>query len=310
MISEIRVSTIGVSDLAKSADFYKAVFDYAVHGEGPIDPGATTELWGGAADLKGTQLLMAPEGATSGYIRLVQFESPGELYWGDYSNREDYGHYAVNIRVPQIDDVVARISTHGGKVRSGPTQWTVMDDLSAWDSMSFDPDGILLDVFELTPGSSNPLAEFDGRPSPLQTIALHSSDARRSALFYAALGMRPLYDKLICGMEEFFNLPEGTDLLNINMMNPQSPVIGRVEIAQYVGFPGRSQRETAIAGALGILSIAMETKDLDATEKLLAAIGAEPAGDRIQFRDSSFGSTQARAYFGPDDERLEFYQLG
>lgn len=310
MISEIRISTIGVGDLTASANFYQSVFDYVIHGEGNIDTRATTELWGGAEELRGKQMILGPEGATSGFVRLVKFDTPGELYWGNYANKEDYGHYAMNIRVPKLHDILEKIPAHGGKLRSGPTQWTVMDNLSAWDSMSYDPNGILLDVFELDAGPSNPLSVFDGRPSPLQTIALHSSNARRSALFYAALGMHPLYDKKLSGMEEFFDLPEGTDLLNINMMNPNAPTLGRVEIAEYIDFPGRSQRETAVAGALGILSIAMETRSLDAVEALLSAVGAEPAGERVALHDPMLGTITARAYFGPDDERLEFYQVG
>jgi hypothetical protein len=174
--------------------------------------------------------------------------------------------------------------------------------------MSYDPDNIMLDVFELETAPGSVLSDYDGRPSSLQTVAIHSSDARRSARFYAALGYRPMYDKLLENMESFFHIPSGTSLHNINMMMPAEPAIGRLEIAQYVGWPGRAQRDRAVPPALGVLGISLETDDLDSTESLLKSIGTEPAGERVETGMPGLGTIAARSYYGPDDERLEFFQ--
>jgi catechol 2,3-dioxygenase-like lactoylglutathione lyase family enzyme len=220
----------------------------------------------------------------------------------------DYGHYALNVRVPDIRAAIAAITSNGGRSKSEPTHWTVTPTLSAWDSLSLDPDKTVLDVFQLEPAPGSLLSDYDERPSPLQTVAIHVSDAHRSARFYAALGYRPLYNKLIENMESFFHLPSGTALHNINMMLPDEPGAGRVEIAQYVGWPGHSQRDRAVPPALGILGISMETDDLEATESLLDSIGAEPAGERVEIAMPGLGNIVARSYFGPDDERIEFFQ--
>jgi catechol 2,3-dioxygenase-like lactoylglutathione lyase family enzyme len=308
MISEIRLATVGVADLAAAERFYAGVFDYVVHDRGTVGGPAFKELWLMPEGLGGEVLVMAPEGATSGFLRLVQWDQPGELYWGDYSRMQDYGHYALNMRVPDIEAYVEALETYGGRRRSGPHYWTVNESLSAWDSLSYDPDGNLVDAFQLEPGPGSVFEGYDGRPSNIQTIAVHSSDAKRTAMFYAALGFRPLYDKLLVDMEHFFNLPQGTNLHNINMMMPSAPEIGRLEIAQYVGWPGESQRDRAVPPALGILGAAFETDDLDATEALLKSIGAEPAGERVELEVPGPGAVVARSYFGPDDELLEFYQ--
>ena len=139
-------------------------------------------------------------------------------------------------------------------------------------------------------------------------VAIHTSDARRSARFYAALGFRPWYDKLLERMEEFFKIPAGTALHNINMIMPDNPSIGRIEIAQYVGFPGSSQRDRAVPPNHGLLVASLETDDLAETEKLLHSIGTEPVGDRVEVDLPGVGPAYARTYFGPDDEVLEFYQ--
>jgi hypothetical protein len=251
---------------------------------------------------------MGPEKATSGLIRLVEFNAAGELYWGDYGRMQNYGHYALNIRVPEIRAAISAIKNNGGRSKSDPTHWTVTPELSAWDSLSYDPDNIILDVFELEPAAGSLLSDYDGLPSSLQTVAIHSSDARRSACFYAALGFRPMYDKMLKDMEGFFQLPKGTALHNINMMMPFAPDVGRLEIAQYVGWPGVSQRDQAVPPALGILSASLETDDLDATVQLLASMGAEPVGDRVQVEMPGLGAINARSYYGPDDELLEFFE--
>lgn len=308
MITEIRIATLGVRDLAASRRFYEVVFDYVVQASGTVSGPAFQQLWQLPEGGSGEVLVMGPESATSGLVRLVEFDRPGELYWGSYAAMQDYGHYALNMRVPEIRAAMAAIRGNGGKAKSEPTHWTVMPTLSAWDSLSYDVDDIILDVFQLEPAPGSVLSDYDGRPSSLQTVAIHSSDARRSASFYAALGFRPLYDKILENMESFFQLPPGTNLHNINMMMPSAPEVGRLEIAQYVGWPGSSQRARAVPPALGILSISLETDDLEATDALLHSIGGEPVGDRVEVEIPGLGAVVARSYFGPDDEAIEVFQ--
>ena len=308
MISEIRVATVGVRDLDASQSFYEKVFDYSVHARGQVSGAAFKELWQLPDGMTAEMVLMGPTDATTGLLRLVQFDQPGELYWGDYFAKQDYGHYALNMRVPDVHATVAALVEHRGRPRSGPTYWTVTPNLSAWDSLSYDPDGVLIDAFQLEPGPGSVFEDYDGRPTNVQTIAIHTSDAKRSAMFYAALGFRPLYDKLLVGMEEFFELPQNTNLHNINMMMPSAPTVGRIEIAEYVGWPGSSQRDRAVPPALGILGGSLETQDLAKTESLLHSVGAEPAGERVEVDMPGLGAVAARSYFGPDDELLEFYE--
>ena len=308
MITEIRIATLGVRDLAASRRFYEVVFDYVVQASGTVSGPAFQQLWQLPEGGSGEVLVMGPESATSGLVRLVEFDRPGELYWGSYAAMQDYGHYALNMRVPEIRAAMAAIRGNGGKAKSEPTHWTVMPTLSAWDSLSYDVDDIILDVFQLEPAPGSVLSDYDGRPSSLQTVAIHSSDARRSASFYAALGFRPLYDKMLENMESFFQLPPGTNLHNINMMMPSAPEVGRLEIAQYVGWPGSSQRARAVPPALGILSISLETDALEATAARRPRLGGAPGGGPGAGGVPGRGAVVARSYFGPDDEAIEVFQ--
>ncbi len=308
MISELRVATVAVADLDRSCAFYADTFGYARLGEGTVGGREAELAWRMPDGLTGRAVVMGPPGATTGLLRLVRFDAPGEPYWGDYSRPQDYGHYALNVRVPDIHSTIDRLRAAGGRSRSEPTHWTVTPDLSAWDSLSYDPEGVLLDVFQLEPGDGSPLADYDGRPSELQTVAIHVGDARRSAAFYAALGYEVLYDKLIENMESFFHLPSGTGLHNINLYVPGGSLNGRVELAQYVGFPGERQRDRAVPPNLGILSVSMETDDLKATADLLGGLGAEPVCDPVELDLPPYGPALVQTFFGLDGEVLEFYQ--
>ena len=91
MITEIRVATVAVRDLTASRSFYERAFSYVEIGSGTVGGPAFEALWQMPAGLSGEVLVLGPEGATSGLLRLVQFDQPGELYWGDYGSKQDLG---------------------------------------------------------------------------------------------------------------------------------------------------------------------------------------------------------------------------
>ena len=47
-------------------------------------------------------------------------------------------------------------------------------------------------------------------------------------------------------MEGFFGLPEGTGLHDINLWKSREQPNGRVELAQYMGWPGEPLRDRAV----------------------------------------------------------------
>ena len=170
MISEIRIATVAVADISNSRAFYENTFDYICHGEGIAAGPAYEALWNMPEGLEGRFALLGPEGASTGLLRLVQFDQPGELVWGDYSSRQNHGHYALNIRVPEIHSAMERLQSNGGRSMSAPNYWTVSPEISAWDSLSYDPDGVVVDVFELEVAEGSLLADYDGRCTALQDV--------------------------------------------------------------------------------------------------------------------------------------------
>jgi catechol 2,3-dioxygenase-like lactoylglutathione lyase family enzyme len=308
VISELQVTTLSVSDLSRSVDFYGEAFGYQAGGVLAVGGTAVEQAWQAPLGTLGRCTVLGPSRSRTGLLRLVEFDTPGERIWGDYQRRQDYGHYALNIRVSNINDTLERIRGAGGLRRSGPDRWSPSPDIDAWDSLSLDPDGVMLDVFQIDAALGSPLASFDQECSEIQTVAMHVSDAPRSAEFYGALGYLTLYDKLIEGMETFFGLPAGVSMRNINLYVPSEPACGRVELAQYVGFPGRQQRDRATPPNLGILSVSLETDDLAATSAGLTARGAEPVCPPVDLDLPPYGSVTVQPFFGLDGEVLELFQ--
>lgn len=308
MFSELQVTTVGVSDLQRSVEFYRDVFGYVIADAAELSGGELERVWQMPHGTRARCAVLGPDGAATGLLRLVSFDAPGERIWRQYERRQDYGHYALNIRVANIDATLDRIAAHGGQRRSGPTRWSPSPQLPAWDSLSYDPDGVLLDVFQIDAAADSPLADFDRDCSEIQTVAIHVSEARSSAKFYGAMGYIELYDKLVEGLEGFFGLPAGTALHNINLYVPGQPACGRVELAQYVGFPGRQQRERAVPPNLGILSASIRTDDLPSAGAQLRAMDAEPVSEAAQLDLPPYGSAHVQSYFGLDGEVLELFQ--
>lgn len=308
MFSELQVTTVGVSDLQRSTEFYRDAFGYVMTGAAELSGAELERVWQMPPGMRARCAVLGPEGATTGLLRLVSFDAPGERIWREYERRQDYGHYALNIRVADIEAALDRIAAHGGQRRSGPTRWSPSPQLPAWDSLSYDPDGVLLDVFQIDAADDSPLADFDRECSEIQTVAIHVSEARRSAKFYGAMGYVELYDKLVEGLEEFFGLPAGTALHNINLYVLDQPACGRVELAQYVGFPGRPQRDRAVPPNLGILSASVRTDDLTSAAAQLRALGAEPVSEAAELDLPPYGPAHVQSYFGLDGEVLELFQ--
>ena len=171
--------------------------------------------------------------------------------------------------------------------------------------MCFDPDGTLLDVFEMIITGPSKYGPLTLPASEVQNVVVHTKDADSCRDFYCGFGYTANQDKTLEGLEEFLKLPKGTALRNLNLaMNHLSPN-GRIEISQYVGVEGR--RVNASAPALGILSASFQSDDFENDCALLKKIGAVPLGEAQATNIPPYGDVQIAAFEGPDGERLELF---
>lgn len=305
-ISEIAFATLGVRDLRATSTFYRDVFDYVQLATGEVSA-ALAALWQVPAGSRARYAILGRRGAPRGRLRLLACEPPGDHAWGSYERYFDYGHYAINIRVPDIRSHWTRIIGAGARPKSGPTHWVVEPGLEAWDSLSWDPDGTLLDAYTIT-GRTDVFRDLAGRASELETVAIHVADADRAKRFYCALGYSTFFDRRIDDLGAFFHLPDGVVLRDVNLYKPERSGIGRIEIVQYEGLPGSPVGPLARPPRRGILSISFECEDLGAAEDRVRREGGTVIAPATDVELPGAGPVRAFAARAPDGEQLEFYQ--
>ena len=310
MFSEVRLGTISVADLGRSQRFYQDAFGYLGKGTGVLraedDGGRVGASWMMPGGMTARFAVVGPADCGSCLLRIVEFDAPGEPIWGDLPAGKVIGHYALNIRVPEIRSGWERIVAAGGRIKSPPTHWNLSDG-SAWDSQIYDPDGVLIDAWSVDGEIAERLGPATEPASELQTMALHVGDAVRSKEFYLGLGYGVLYDQQVKGLEEFFGVPDGVVMHNVNLIMEHPPV-GRMEMSQYLGYPGVKVKSRAVPPNHGILSVTFEVDDLVAASAHVIGLGAEPIGGPAMYSVVPFGQSVATTFFGPDGEMVELFE--
>jgi catechol 2,3-dioxygenase-like lactoylglutathione lyase family enzyme len=308
MFSEIKLVTLGVVDLDRSIAFYADAFGFEEISRTRVDQEALGDAWRIPAGVGGRFAVMGIPSLPSGMLRLVEWTPPGDQVWASPARIQDLGAYAVNFRVKEIKAAWNLLGQSGAREKSKPTYWQVEPGVAAWDSQCYDPDGTLLDVFQVVGDIERTLGPFlPGRDaSEVQTLAIHCADARRSEAFYHGLGFETLYDQVIDHLSDFLGLPKGTKLHNINLIMRGKRPNGRVELAQYVGLPGRSLKARTAAPGRGPLMMSLRVKDLSGASALVLTLGGKRIGT-ARYNSPPFGDVSAATFFGPDDEVIELF---
>ena len=309
MFSEIKLLTLGVLDLDRSIGFYADAFGFEEISRTRIDHEALSLAWRIPAGISGRFAILGIPGLHSGMLRLVEWTPSGDHVWEKPARFQDLGPYAVNFRVKEIHAAWDLLGRSGAREKSKPTYWEVDEKIAAWDSQCYDPDGTLLDVFQVVGEIERTLGPFvhGHDASEVQTLALHCSDARRSEAFYRGLGFEPLYDKVIENLEGFFGVPQGTKLHNINLIMPGGRPNGRVELAQYIDLPGRSLKARTQPPGRGPLMMSLQVESIDLASARMKSLGGEMIGS-ARYGSPPFGEVASATFFGPDDEVIELFE--
>jgi catechol 2,3-dioxygenase-like lactoylglutathione lyase family enzyme len=304
--SEIRMASISVADLDAAVHFYQQCFHFAVLGSGE-GSAAFLRAWQTPPGLAARYVVLGREGAHTGLLRLVEFSQRGEPIWDDEMRRGDHGFRALNFRVADLSVAWPSLLAAGAVPCAEPTWWEVTTELRARDSQCLDPSHVLLDVFE-TRGREDVFPRLDAGTCDLETVAVQVANAERATRFYAALGFEPLFDRTIVDMPQFFRLPAGTVLRDINMIQRGRTHVGRIELVELAGRAGVSLRERARPPNLGIFGISIETQSLGAAESRIRDHGLELIAGPLVTLTPPFGRVHSFTCYGPDGEMLAFFQ--
>jgi len=303
-ISEVAIVTTAVADLGRAERFYAGAFGYGVLQRGAL-PAAIAPSWRMPADCHGQYVLLGRAGAQCGLLRLVAFDLPGTQIWGRYERIQDHGHYALNMRVPDVHQTWHELLERGARPKSGPMRWDVDERMVAIDSQCWDPDGTLLDVYTME-GRPEIFTPLGAAASAIETVAIHVASADRSRDFYYGLGYSLFFDRRIADLNTFFHLPAGVALRDVNLVKPELSYIGRIEIVELEGTEGVRVQSRAAPPNHGILSITFDTDDCDAAFALALSLGATPCGVPTDVDWGPAGVQRSGTVYGPDGELIEF----
>lgn len=307
VISEIKFVTQGVEQLDRAIRFYQDAFGFVEHGRMRVAGPAFEAAWRMPAGLTGEAVVLGLPDRRSGLLRLVQFDRRGERIWGNYERIQDLGHYAVNYRYRDITTGWQRLLAAGATKKSEPIYWKVNEDIEAWDAQAYDPDGVLLDVFEVRGNLEGTIGWLFTDASEVQSVAIHVSDDARMQRFLEGLGFRVLFDTTLEGMGHFLGVSEDIRVHNVNFISPHAPN-GRIEFSRYLGTDGKPLTDRAVPPNIGILAISLETDDLKDTNSLVVALGATPIAEPFEAEMPPFGRVLFATFHGPDGEQWEFFQ--
>lgn len=309
MFSEIKMVTLGVADLDRSIAFYADAFGYEEVSRTRVSHEAVSQAWRIPAGIAGRFGIMGIPGIESGLLRLVEWTPCGEHAWAAPARFQDLGAHAVSFRAKDLNEAWDLLGRAGAREKSKPVYWEAHQNFAAWNSQSQDPDGTLLDVFQVVGEIERTLGPFMSghHMSEIQTLALHCSDARRSEAFYAGLGFEPVYDRVIDHVWDFFGLPKGTKLHSINLIMPGDRPGGRVELCQYISLPGRSLRSRSAPPARGPMMMSLQVGNLDLATLRMKNLNARPIAT-ASYDSPPFGNVVATTFFGPDDEVIEVFE--
>ena len=313
MISELRSVTLGVSDLGRAVSFFSAGLGFERKGRGEFSSAdkALAAAWRLPRGLNGRFAVMGPPDLDSSVIRLLSFNRPGRAIWGEHDHFHDTGPFALNFRVSSLDQTLASLAANGARERTERRNWAVFEGVSADECQWVDPDGLVIDVFELSGSKvADHFGPLDTPTSGIHTVVMHSNDADRAKAFYQGLGFSVLYDQILKGVEWLTGLPEGSELRNVNLQKPDLSPLGRVEITAHEGHPGSDKRSVAVPPNIGILALSFETDDLDGTAELVTQLGGVAIAEDAALAMPLWGAIRLRSFFGLNGEVLEFYQRG
>lgn len=313
LVSEVRIANVSVGSLDRAIDLYSGVLGLEVIARGRL-PTELAGPWRIPPGMGGEMALLAAGAERTGMLRLVEFDAPGDPIWTKADQLSGNGFWALNYRVNDIRELLPALLDAGVTGSGQAKNWSITDEVEVWDSITTDPDGVHLDIYSYERGAELRGGPLAGPVSPLQTIAACVHDLARTRRFYEGLGFQVLWERTIDELDDFLDIPPGTSLHDANLVRDPSIMPGRIELFRFldtgvVSLPDPAPlTHRAVPPARGILSVSLETSDLDEASELLTCLGATAIATPVQVVLPGLGNSGVAAFRGPEGECLELYE--
>ncbi len=278
-------------------------------------PDSLKPIWGLDKDCRVLECLMGSPGATTGHIRLFQFEcGEQEVIRAGTDTWDSGGIFDLDIRVPALNPFLEPLERRGWQGVSQPIDWQ-FGQVQVREWLATGPDAVIIALIErLAPPLEQDwrdLEKFSHVFNSSQTVA----DMDRAISFYEKLGFlevlhhhAPLSGR---GGEVLGLSAEKADTTPVDLviLQPEGTMSGSIELVKIEGQNGRDVAARALPQNLGLNLLRFPVSDLHSFAEQIAHRGLLPVDGRIiSTRLEPFGDTKIMALQTPDGAWLEFYQ--
>ncbi|MEL7296258.1 MAG: hypothetical protein AAGJ86_01285 [Pseudomonadota bacterium] len=310
-----REAVVSVTDLDRSAAFFKQIGGYVEHWRGELSPSAL-ESWNLPAGGAATAMVLGPADATAGLIRLIRFETetpkqptrPGAHAW-------DTGcYFSLMVRMKNMqaiyDDAIAL-----GWWTETPITYLEFGE-SKLNVMVFKgPDGIQVQGYErLSPALPEAVGDFDRLTRPFNIMQMVRDRDTSYAFFRDVLGFATFYAGPPYLAPKPTPNPIGipTNLTtsvsySAGIVYPQPGEFGRMELISIDGIDGYDFAERCNAPNLGILAVRFAVDDVATARSTIELRGGKPGA----IGRAEIGHLGAVSVFNlktPDGANIQFYE--
>ncbi len=303
-----------VTDIDKTAVFFEKLGHYVTLDEGALSD-SELESWGLSVPSKGRYRVIGPVGATSGLVRLIDFDDaglqepmrPGARAW-------DTGcYFSLMVRVKGIE------SLYRQAIELGWWTETPIAPLQFGDSdlrivIFKGPDGIQIQSYErLSPALPEAVGPFDRMTRPFNIMQMVEDHGRAYQFFTEVLGFESFYTGPPVKAPKPVVSPIGIPWSMTTEVGYQAGIVyptpgeyGRMEMIQVHGLDGQDYRDRCRAPNLGILAVRFPAPDLEliATRLDKAAVSYE---QRSEVDLGGLGKVALLTTQSPDGAIIQFY---
>jgi hypothetical protein len=268
---------VSVTDIDRTAQFFKQIGGYVAHAEGVLSS-SELESWGLREPASGRYMVLGPEGASAGFIRLIDFDSagpqkpmrPGARAW-------DTGcYFSIMVRVKGIESI------YDEAIRMGWWTETPIAPLQFGDSdlrivIFKGPDGIQIQSYErLSPELPEAVGPFDRMTRPFNVMQMVESQPDAYRFFTDILEFATYYTGPPVTAPAPVISPIGIPWSLTTHAGYQAGIVyptpgeyGRMEMIQVHGMEGQDYRDRCVAPNLGILAVRFMSDQVAALKKHL-----------------------------------------
>ena len=309
-------AVISVTDLDRSAEFFREIGGYAVKWRGALDESAIA-AWGLEPAASGEALVLAPAAATSGYVRLVRFDNagrrepmrPGARAW-------DTGcYFSLMIRMKDMQAI------YDDAIRLG--WWTE----TAITSLEFDtsklnviifrgPDGLQVQGYErLEPPLPAEIPPFERLTRPFNVMQMVRDRDATYAFFTEVLGFDSFYKgEPYVDDEPRFN-PLGIPInlsttvrYRAGIVYPTPGEFGRMEMIEIMDLDGHDYSDRCVAPNLGILAVRFPVDDVSQARQTIIDREASDVTAIVNAAIQPYGDLSLFSVSTPDGALVQFYK--